>query len=132
MRKPDWSMRLTEVMTQAQHIPFSWGEHDCCVFAAACSIAVCDIDPLKEYRGHYHTELGAKRALAARHGSLTALFDDCFAQIPPERAQRGDIVLMKTDQGDAAGVVWGTGIWAVTPSGVGPVGHEPVLAWRVE
>ncbi|EOX1508527.1 hypothetical protein ACPD0N_003194 [Vibrio cholerae] len=132
MRKKNWIASLAAVIASAREKAFEWGQHDCCLFASDCAIAVCGVDPAEAYRGRYQTEIGAKRALTRQHGSIEAAFDACFVRISPPLAQRGDIVLIKSEMGMAAGVVWTTGIWSVSPQGTGPVELEPLVAWRVE
>lgn len=132
MRDVNWLPRLSSVISRAQHTPFAWGKHDCCLFACDCAVAIAGIDPAAQYRGRYSTEIGAKRALTKNHGSLEAAFDACFQRIDPAFAQRGDLVLIEDDLGRSAGVVWSNGIWSVSPSGTGIVNLTPLIAWRVE
>ena len=117
----------------SQSQPFSWGTHDCCLFAADCAVAICGKDPAQLYRGTYSTEQGAKRALIKHHGSIMAAFDACFEQLAPTHAQRGDLVLFESPLGQTVGVVWASAIWAVGKAGVGVVERPNVsIAWRVE
>ncbi|WP_412497296.1 DUF6950 family protein [Vibrio fluvialis] len=132
MKHSQWLTRLSQVIAAAQRTPFEWGKHDCCLFAADCALAVAGVDPAADYRGRYSTEIGAKRALNKTHGSIESAFDACFKRVVPEFAQRGDIVLLESELGKAAGVVWSNGIWSVSPFGTGPVNLKPLIVWRVE
>ncbi|MBL4297853.1 hypothetical protein H8F06_21475 [Vibrio fluvialis] len=132
MKQQNWMKALTDVITNAQRQPFSWGHHDCCLFAADCALAVAGVDPAAEYRGRYSTELGAKRALTKIHGSIESAFDAHFQRVDPAFVQRGDIVLIESALGRAAGVVWAHSIWSVSPKATGPVDLKPLIAWRVE
>ncbi len=51
MRHPQWITRLPETLKNAINRPFVWGEHDCCLFASDCVIAVCNFDPANVFVG---------------------------------------------------------------------------------
>ncbi|WP_238149119.1 DUF6950 family protein [Arsenophonus endosymbiont of Aleurodicus floccissimus] len=91
MRHPDWATRLPNTLRAAMSRPFSWGEHDCCLFAADCVIAVCDFDPCLEIRGRYHSKAGALRVLSNEFGDLQQGVSRFFNTVPVERAGRGDV-----------------------------------------
>ncbi|MPT00937.1 MAG: hypothetical protein E2581_20910 [Pseudomonas sp.] len=132
MRYRDWPARLHETIQAASERPFLWGEFDCCLFVSDCSIAICGVDPAKEYRGRYKTEIGAKRVIAARHGSLEAVLDVHFMRVPVEFVQRGDIVAFENEQGKCVAVYWSDRYWAATDIGAASVDCNPLAAWRVE
>lgn len=132
MRNQDWTTRLHDVIKAALERPFSWGEFDCCLFAADCAIAVCGIDPAAKYRGTYKTETGAKRVLKKNHGSLEAAWDACFARVAPAFIQRGDIALYDAPTGRAVAVFWADEFWSTTDDGVARVQCTPLAVWRVE
>ncbi|MTB67982.1 hypothetical protein GKR48_14330 [Providencia sp. wls1943] len=132
MRHPNWTIRLPETLQKATQKPFSWGLHDCCLFAADCAVAVCGIDIAEKARGRYKTKAGAMRVLKSEFGDLETGLSDFFAEIEPDRAMRGDIVMFNGDDGKTLGVIWANKVWAVTESGAMPVNHQPVKAWRVE
>ncbi|MFP5735522.1 DUF6950 family protein, partial [Salmonella sp. 741265103_PSA] len=44
----------------------------------------------------------------------------------------GDLVVLDTEQGQVAGVMWGAGVWVTTPDGVRCLRQKPARAWRVE
>lgn len=132
MRNRDWTIRLTEVIKAASERPFSWGEFDCCLFAADCAVAVCGVDPAVLYRGAYKTEAGAKRALKKNHGSLEAAWDAHFSRVAPAFIQRGDVAMYDAPGGRSMAVFWAGEFWAATDDGVARVVCEPTAAWRVE
>ena len=70
MRHPQWTTRLPETLKNAINRPFVWGEHDCCLFASDCVIAVCNFDPAERIRGRYKTKTGAFRVLQKEFGTL--------------------------------------------------------------
>ncbi|MBF8720511.1 DUF6950 family protein [Pseudomonas guariconensis] len=132
MRYRDWTTRLSEVIKAALERPFSWGEFDCCLFAADCAVAVCGTDPAQAYRGTYKTEAGAKRALKKNHGSLEAAWDACFTRVSPAFIQRGDVAMYEAPGGRSMAVYWANEFWATTDDGVARVVCEPLAVWRVE
>lgn len=132
MRYRDWTTRLNDVIKAALERPFSWGEFDCCIFAADCAVAVCGVDPAERYRGKYKTEAGAKRALKKTHGSLDAAWDACFTRIAPSFIQRGDVAVYEAPGGRSMAVYWANEFWATTELGVTRVVCEPIAVWRVE
>ncbi|MEY0062854.1 DUF6950 family protein [Providencia hangzhouensis] len=132
MRHPNWTIQLPEILQQAMNKPFSWGEHDCCLFAADCVIAVCGVDIAEKARGRYKTKSGAMRVLKAVFGDLETGLSGFFQEIDPNEAMRGDIVMFNGDDGKTLGVLWANKIWAVTDDGVRPVNFQPVKVWRVE
>lgn len=132
MRYQNWPQRLHDTIKAASGRPFLWGETDCCLFAADCSVAICGVDPAEQYRGHYTTEIGAKRKLHELHGGLEAVCDAYFERVSIALRQRGDFVLFDGPMGKSIGVVWAGGIWATTDDGVARVKAEPLICWRVE
>lgn len=133
MRVDDWPTALFELVEEYRFKEFQWGEHDCCLFAADCCIAVCGKDPAESYRGKYTTEIGAKRALKQQHGSVEAAFDACFARVDANLAQRGDVVLFDGDLGPTAGIQGAEGVvWSVGLNGLAIIKPDVKVAWRVE
>lgn len=132
MRNRDWTLRLHDVIKAAYGRPFSWGEFDCCTFAADCAAAVCNIDPAADYRGKYTTEVGAKRLLKKNHGSLEAAWDASFARVAPAFVQRGDVALYDGPNGRSVAVFWANEYWSTGEDGVCRIACEPLAVWRVE
>lgn len=132
MRNRDWTTQLAHTIKAATERPFSWGEFDCCLFAANCAVAVCGIDPAEQYRGRYTTETGAKRLLKKIHGSLDGAWDACFQRINPAFIQRGDVAMYDGENGRGVAVFWAGEFWSVTEDGAGRIACEPLVVWRVE
>lgn len=126
-RLEDWPLRLNAVIEAAAGRPFSWGEHDCCLFAADCVKAITGTDPMADVRGTYATEEEAGQLLAEAplRARLSALFGGA---VPITLARRGDLLLFK----DALGVCLGERGAFVGPEGVSFVPVSCCLdAWRV-
>jgi hypothetical protein len=115
--------------------PFTWGEHDCCLFVCHCVDVMTGIDPGHLYRGKYTTEKGAYKQLKKRgDGTVKTAFEQMFGVIKPRlSAQRGDIALVNTKLGDAAGIVVGGKVWVVTPDGLATVALNTMQGcWHVD
>lgn len=132
MRYRDWTTRLNEAIKAAQGRPFSWGEFDCCLFAADCAVAVCGVDPAERYRGKYKSEAGAKRQLKRIAGSLEGAWDSCFKRVAPAYVQRGDVVLYDAPAGRCVAVHWAGTFWSVADDGVSRIECKPLVVWRIE
>lgn len=103
-RLPDWEQRLLAWLEQCDPLPYRWGAHDCCTFAAGAVQAQTGLDFYAPFAGGYSTERGALRALK-RQGfeDLFGPFDAALgARTAPLLCQRGDIV----SDGKGVGVMW--------------------------
>lgn len=109
-RLPDWPERLSDSIKAASGRPFSWGAHDCALFAADCARAITGADPLSEVRGTYATALGAARVLRRLGCDDVAQLADLVigARVPLVHARRGDWVLATAGSGDR--VIVGLGV----------------------
>lgn len=103
-RLAGWPERLADTIKAASGRPFSWGTHDCALFAADCALAITGIDPVRKSLGNYSSALGATRALrrlgCADVGQLADLV--IGARVPIARARRGDWVLAVEGRDDRA------------------------------
>ncbi len=136
MRRFDnWASRLDEFLKNDG--PLEWGKSDCCMFACNAAICISGVDPAKDFRGRYSTELGAKRILKRRGGLLAHVEKEAakygIKRVPPLKAQRGDIVLIDTQLGDALGIINLRG--SVSAQGFERIVQKPITsvkaAWRI-
>lgn len=107
-RKEDWPKRLDWVISSARAKKFSWGRHDCALFASECIKAMTGIDFSRGLRGKYRSAKGAEKALMDRGiESLEEFINICLGPCLEniKKAQRGDVVLVETPDGSAAGIV---------------------------
>lgn len=106
MRHEDWLERLNAYFDEVYDKPFKWGKYDCCLFAASCVEVMTGFDYMKDERGTYKTEKGAKKALKGK-----TLFANLRAKlgkpIPLAMAQRGDVIYHVFDTGPAVGICIG-------------------------
>lgn len=109
-RYVDWEARLSAYLDPLRLMPFEWGRHDCCTFAAGAVYAMTGFDHMAEFRGRYTTRIGSLRALKRfGAGALAPTLDQKFTPIAAATAQRGDIVM----SGGALGICMGAALIAV-------------------
>lgn len=105
MRRHGWEAVLHAAI--ADTAPFAWGSRDCATWAFDVRCALTGIDSAAEWRGRYSTARGAARMLR-RLGVVSVEGLACRIMgppIPPQTAQRGDLVLAGDE--DALGVCIG-------------------------
>lgn len=96
-RVSNWPGVLNAFVEAHKNRAFSWGDHDCIMFACAGIEAITGNDPAALWRGNYSTALGAARIFKLYGGfesmvQTVAAAND-FAEISVKHAQRGDLVL---------------------------------------
>lgn len=130
MRFHDWQSKLAEVIESRHKTPFSWGQQDCCMFAADCVWAMTGSDPAFDVRGQYSDADGAARLLA-KFGGVVALAEDRLgAEVPPRCASIGDIGVVESEGRECLAVNNGTLRWLVPGEhGLVLFGHA-LRAWR--
>ena len=137
-RRPDWPSRLEEHLQAARNRSFRWGRHDCAMFACGAVEAMTGADPAAPFRGRYRSEAGARRLLRAAGGGLAELVarqaqEQGAVEVPPLRAQRGDLCLAAGPDGlDGLGVCVGGAAAFMRPDGLAflPIGRVK-RAWRI-
>jgi hypothetical protein len=128
-RFEDWPRRLAAAIEAARGRPFCWGEHDCLLFAADVVHAITGLDPAASWRGRYDS-----RAAAAHHlselGGLEAVVTGALGTplSHPTLAQRGDVVMVDTNEGPALGVCNGANAACAGPEGLT---FKPMPVWRL-
>lgn len=132
-RVHDWRIRLASVVMAAQRADFEWGRHDCALFALDCIDAQIGTLHAKRYRGRYTTARGSVRVLKRDgDGTLATSLGQIVPEIDPADARPGDIALIETDDGPAAGLVRSCNIACLSPDGLVSVPRDrAVKAWRV-
>ena len=136
MKPAEWEKRLAAYLAAASTRPFSWGYHDCVLFAAGWLRELGYPDPLAPFEP-WGSPLSAARAIRSAGGFGPAVAERMAALgcvvIPPLTAQRGDIVLLQIDaHRQALGVV--VGAQAAVP-GVYSIQNIPLVSraisgWR--
>jgi hypothetical protein len=111
MRFPNWPDLLAGFIEARRSRPFQWGANDCCLFAADWVLKASGLDPAAPLRGTYSTAFGAAKVLRERGGvrGLIRAYGEPLGMQPigAVYAQRGDIVIADTGNGEALGVSLG-------------------------
>lgn len=113
--------------------PFTWGSHDCVLFAADCVEACTGVDPAAGMRGTYGTPIGAARVLKRAGGMEALAIEHLGPEVPPLMAQPGDVGIVRS-AGVECFAVWTGAAWhAPAEAGLTPFPPECALrVWRVE
>lgn len=137
-RYEDWPDRLARFFDVAKGKSFSRGSWDCALFACAAGQAMTGFDFGQNFRGQYDDASGADHVLktigaGTLQNTVIAVLGDPLPTVL--KAQRGDVVLFQTEEGDALGIVdlSGQKFCAVTPKrGFTQIPlQNATLAWRV-
>jgi hypothetical protein len=140
-RHEDWPERLGMFLAERKDMPFEWGSQDCCLFVCDAVLAMTGTDLAADFRGTYTDALCAARAIKAYAGAGVEALAEKMAgangiqEIPPEFAQRGDVVLFDTTEyGETLGIVGMMGYEIVSTGELGarytPTA-EGIRAWRI-
>ena len=106
-RFEDWPRRLDAAIEGARKRPFSWGSHDCALFAADVVVALTGEDLAAYGRGHYDSAETALRMISAG-GGLAAIATKALGEpVPVPQARRGDVVLRCGEHGPSLGICLG-------------------------
>lgn len=113
MRLPGWEDAVAAVLAAWRRLPFEWGKHDCCRFAAAIAIAQSGVDPMRGIRSKYRGKAGALRLIAEQ--PLADRLDALFKRMPLAFAKNGDLIMAEGN----VGVIWGDRGWFLGGEGAG-------------
>jgi hypothetical protein len=124
---------------QAMGRPFAWGRHDCALFACDVVKAMTGVDMAWGLRGEYRTARGAYGLLKRLCGGGLREFAQLTAArlgkeaVPPLMAQRGDVVLVPVQDGEALGICSGRHVLVASKEGgLLPIPvSSAVAAWRI-
>ena len=134
IRHEDWPQRLNTEIAAAAERRFRWGTFDCALWAADVVALLVGIDFAAEYRGHYASALGSRRALARYGaGSLeSTLADKLGGSISPLLLQRGDLALLDGPHGATLGICIGRQVLSPAAIGLGRTSlHNCRKGWRI-
>lgn len=132
-RLHDWQERLAALVSERMHTPFSWGTHDCALFAADGVRAVTGTDPAAGLRGTYDTAAAAARVVQL-HAGLAGLAAAALGEeVSPQQARAGDVGLVLQAGGRECLAIWTGMAWHVPgEAGLAALPQEAaVRAWRV-
>lgn len=131
----DWQTKLALFIKNSKKRDFVWGEFDCCLFAADAVLLITGRDYAEPFRGRYTTKIGAARALKNYGGgSIEATLEQQLGH--PYIGigyKRGDVCLVETDQGDAAGIFYSGAVWTTSERGLTALPPSAIKKyWRIE
>lgn len=131
MRVEGWEKIAQDYLQVAAETPFVWGSADCVLFASDLVKAMTGIDPAIDVRGRYASKEEAQSLVEYEKPEF--VIGKYFKKINPKLAQRGDIVLKKTDEGFSFGIIWdGRAFFRTETSGLLKLKvAEDMLAWRI-
>lgn len=129
----EWRVRFEALVSARIATPFSWGTHDCCLWAADCVQAVTGTDPAAKWRGTYSTAIGAARLVEDLGGMEAIGAMSGGPECLPLAAGVGDVGLVIDSEGRQMLAVCVGTVWLVAAAqGLGPVDlGEAVKAWKV-
>jgi hypothetical protein len=91
--------RFYAVIEEWSKQPFQWGVNDCCTGVCNVFQTLYGVDYAKQYRGTYHTALGALRHIK-KSGGLQNMVVQCgFVEVPVNLAKRGDWAMTQDERG---------------------------------
>jgi hypothetical protein len=127
-----WAENLDALIAERMNLPFQWGGHDCCIFAADAVLACTGEDPAADLRGAYSNEMQAAKVLR-EYGGVGMIAENRLAfSVPASMARTGDIGLVKIAGRESLAVC--TGMHWHCPGEAGLVvlgGDEVSRAWRI-
>ncbi|MCL2761446.1 MAG: hypothetical protein FWD70_07360 [Desulfuromonadales bacterium] len=133
MRYEAWDIKLMAFIETRANMPFKWGEHDCCLFAADAVLEITGIDYAEKFRGKYADMENATKLIKQNGGNMSEMINGLLeTPIKPALAQRGDVVMYETEDGPALGICTGVNAVFAAPTGLNT---RPTLdcqyAWRI-
>ena len=118
-RLVDWPTRLNDHIEEWRHKKFEWGKSDCALFCLYAEKAICGSSRFDDFIGKYRSAAGsAKALLKIGAGNLAARVGARLPEIKVLEAQRGDVALIDTPDGDALSLVVGDKVAAMGKNGL--------------
>lgn len=118
-RLADWPDRLAAHIEEWRHKKFEWGKADCALFCLYAEKAMCGSSRFDDFIGKYRSAAGsAKALLKIGGGDLAASVGARLSDIEVFKAQRGDVALIDTPEGDALSLIIGSKIAAMGKDGL--------------
>jgi hypothetical protein len=140
-RRPDWPEQLADAVEKARKTPFSWGSHDCALWACEVIQRMTGVDPAASVRGTYSDAAGARAALHTLGGDTLRSVAESLATahgFPPVAiplAQRGDLGCYEPGKPlwpVALGICVGAQAAFVGRGGIGMLPMSNIaVAWRI-
>lgn len=136
-RHVDWMARLMQAVETAQVLPFRYGLHDCCTFAAYCVDAQREDSRIGELMQRHHPYANEEEAYEyiETQGGLTGLVTHYLGEPMenPKFAAPGDVALTRNRDGrEIVGIIVGHNVVVPGSHGLVTFSVEGLLAaWSV-
>lgn len=131
MRRNDWHDRLWETVDAHRGTAFDWAHANCCQFAIAVADAMTDGDVSAEVASICSSEEAVARHLEETGGLVNALAR-LYGEPDNVRPQRGDLVVLESSIGPAAGVWVGNVALVMTKVGLTEYPRSSIIAqWSI-
>ena len=118
-RLANWPDLLANHIEEWRHKKFEWGKADCALFCFYAEKAMCGSSRFDDFSGKYRSAAGsAKALLKIGAGDLAASVGARLQEIEPHKAQRGDVALIDTPDGNALSLVVGDKVAAMGKDGL--------------
>lgn len=136
-RHADWMARLTQAVETAQVLPFHYGLHDCCTFAAYCVDAQREdsrVGELMQQHHPYNDEDGAYEYIETQGGLTGLVMQYLGAPMEnPKLAAPGDVCVARDmDEKEVVGVLIGHNVVAPGSHGLRTLTVDRIVnAWSV-
>ena len=125
-------MTLQEYLDSVRTTPYTWGEHDCAMFAAKATDARLGTDYADKVRAFGATSARAYRKLLRDGKSLEQLTTGILGDPVVKKIEEGDVVLIGKGHRAALAVAVPPLAFAAGPDGLLPVPLAAVTrVWRV-
>jgi len=128
-RPENWPEQLAARVEAARELPFAWGTHDCCAFAAAWVEAmrgIAILAPFAHAHGGWASAIEAARIVRDAGGLSAIVSAQLGAPIAPTQARRGDVVRVEVEGRESLAVVIGD--TAAAPGETG-IAFAPMARW---
>lgn len=107
---------ISAYIDETEGLAFTYGRHDCLLWAAGAVERLTGVDHAAPYRGRYATLAEGKRLIGT---TLLRFVGERLPEIPPARAIDGDIAAVRQGREWAFGVFSGAFVYLPMQRGLG-------------
>lgn len=134
-RTENWEGKLHDFMQKYSHGKFRWGHRDCVVFGNEVIKLLTGIDLRQKSKHKWKSkrDVNAINTTPGRWLDLVEIaLNEHFNEINPKLAQRGDVVVIPTQDGPGMGIIYAGKVTVLAREGLlyMPV-SSAIKAWRI-
>jgi hypothetical protein len=118
-KQSDWDDALHQFLVRHKKTPFEWGKWDCCLFSDAAIKAMTG-ERLIPITLNWLDEPSAKEAIKNYGGTLGKSIEKAATAkglLKVEEAQKGDLVVIKENGSEVAGISYGDNVLCPSDNG---------------